>query len=121
VGGGGFYSAQDFAFCLYLIICLPSSCNLKMERVFSSETSVIVYRTTRRYDLEGETIFHSHRHEGYKLSILELIFLGTRLKFQPLKLISNQEKISPEKKQTPWLESAGANYTDQATTACRRS
>jgi hypothetical protein len=25
------------------------------------------------------------------------------------------------KKQTPWLESAGANYTDQATAACRRS
>jgi hypothetical protein len=25
------------------------------------------------------------------------------------------------KKQTPWLESAGANYTDRATAACRRS
>jgi hypothetical protein len=24
-------------------------------------------------------------------------------------------------KQTPWLESAGANYTDRATAACRRS
>jgi hypothetical protein len=25
------------------------------------------------------------------------------------------------KKQTPWLEPAGANYTDRATAACRRS
>jgi hypothetical protein len=26
-----------------------------------------------------------------------------------------------EQKQTPWLKSAGANYTDRATAACRRS
>jgi hypothetical protein len=29
--------------------------------------------------------------------------------------------IVSENNKTPWLESAGANYTDRATAACRRS
>jgi hypothetical protein len=33
----------------------------------------------------------------------------------------NTAKNYKTKKQIPWLESAGVNYTNQATTACRRN
>jgi pyoverdine/dityrosine biosynthesis protein Dit1 len=44
---------------------LPFSSTMKMEAIHSSETSVNIYVTTRRYILE-DNMFHSHRLEKLK-------------------------------------------------------
>jgi hypothetical protein len=51
--------------CFTLVSCLAYSSILKMETIFSSETSVHFQRTTRRYVPEDRTL-HNHRCENLK-------------------------------------------------------
>jgi hypothetical protein len=51
--------------CFYAGSCLVYSSTLKMEALFSSETSIDIERTTRRYIPEDSTL-HNHRCENLK-------------------------------------------------------
>jgi hypothetical protein len=52
-----------FAACFMIISCLAYSSTLKMEAVCSSETSVDLHWTTRRY-IPKDTTLHKHRCEN---------------------------------------------------------
>jgi succinate dehydrogenase flavin-adding protein (antitoxin of CptAB toxin-antitoxin module) len=70
----------------------------------------------------GDTFTHTYTH---KISIKHLnsTLIDTKLHASDRRVntwITTYTKISKQK-QTPLLESAGANYTDRATAACRRS
>jgi hypothetical protein len=65
----------QFVSCLLLIACLAYCSTLKMESVFSSETSLNFYRTTRRH-VPWDGTLHSYRCESLISNItLTLLFL----------------------------------------------
>jgi hypothetical protein len=65
-----------FKLCL-LASCLPYSSTLKTEAVYSPETSVNVYRTTRRYIPEYNTL-HSHRWNPQSRQVKNMFPLKNR-------------------------------------------